>query len=330
MSNSKKLTYSLSTFLFFLFVLSCTDHDIFEPEPETLSSEIFISGLRYPIGLAADDMENLWVTEAGSGKGNDGSVSMITPSGVKTTFVTGLQSLMREGSIEGIAHLAYREGQLYFLHGSNGILYTADVSSFKSGDAPVQLADIDSVDIGSYVESLGLTDPINSNTYDFTFGPDDHMYIIDAGSNAIIKRDKVTGALSLFAKLPNVAADVEAVPTGIVYDGSKFLVSTLTGFPFTPGNAKIFQVNTSGVVDVYKSKFTTLTGITLSANQKPIVIQHGVFGAMGFAAKSGKVLNEDGKVLLDSLTRPTDIIRGNGRIYYLLSYQDGTISKLTY
>lgn len=326
----KKLIYSFSTFLILLSVLACTDHDIFEPEPETLTSETFISGLKYPIGLAADDNDNLWVTEAGSGKGYDGSVSMITPSGVKTTFVTGLQSLMREGSIEGIAHLTYHAGKLYFLHGSNGILYTADVSSFKPGDSPVDLADIDSVDIGSYVESLALTNPINSNTYDFTFGPDDHMYIVDAGSNAIIKRDKITGALSLFAQFPNVATGVEAVPTGIVYDGSRFLVSTLTGFPFTPENAKIFEVSTSGAVGVYKSKFTTLTGIALSANKRPIVIQHGVFGAMGFAAKSGKVLNEDGKILLDGLSRPTDIIRGSGQTYYLLSYQDGTISKLTY
>ena len=326
----KKLVYSISTLLVFLFVLACTDHDIFEPEPESLSSETFVSGLKYPIGLAADDNENLWITEAGSGKGYDGSVSMITPSGVKTTFVTGLQSLMREGSIEGIAHLTYHAGKLYFLHGSNGILYTADVSSFKSGDSPVKLSDIDSVDIGSFVESLGLTTPINSNTYDFTFGPDGHMYIIDAGSNAVIKRNPTGGKMDLFAKIPNVADMVEAVPTGIVFDGSKFLISTLTGFPFTPENAKIFEVSTSGVVGVYKSKFTTLTGITLSANQKPIVIQHGVFGAMGFAAKSGKVLNEDGKILLDGLSRPTDIIRGNGQIYYVLSYQDGTISKLTY
>lgn len=326
----KKVIYSLSTLLVFLFVLACTDHDIFEPEPESLSSEIFVSGLKYPIGLAADDKENLWVTEAGSGMGNDGSVSMISPSGVKTTFVTGLQSLMREGSIEGIAHLGYHAGKIYFLHGSNGILYSADVSSFKSGDSAMKLSDIDSADIGSFVESLGLTNPINSNTYDFTFGPDDHMYIIDAGSNAVIKRNMVSGALSLFAKLPNVATGVEAVPTGIVFDGSKFLISTLTGFPFTPGDAKIFQVKTSGEVDVYRSKFTTLTGITLSANQKPIVIQHGVFGAMGFGPKSGKVLNEDGKILLDSLSRPTDIIHGKGSVYYLLSYQDGTISKLAH
>ena len=326
----KKLIYSLSTLLIFLFVLACTDHEIFEPEPETLSSEIFVSGLKYPIGLAADDKENLWVTEAGSGMGYDGSVSMISPSGVKTTFVTGLQSLMREGSIEGIAHVGYRAGKIYFLHGSNGILYSADVSSFKTGDSPVKLADIDSTDIGSFVESLGLTNPINSNTYDFTFGPDDHMYIIDAGSNAVIKRNILNDSLSLFAKLPNVATGVEAVPTGIVFDGTKFLISTLTGFPFTQGDAKIFQVKTSGEVDVYRSKFTTLTGITLSANQKPIVIQHGVFGAMGFGPKSGKVLNEDGKILLDSLSRPTDIIRGKGSVYYLLSYQDGTISKLAH
>nr|WP_295927740.1 ScyD/ScyE family protein [uncultured Dyadobacter sp.] len=326
----KKFVLLVNAAILSIFIQACTDHSEPIPEPQSFSSETFVTGLKYPIGLAFDDKGNVWTTEAGSGKGNDGSVSMITPLGIKTTFVTGLESLMREGSIEGISHLVYRKGKLYFLHGSNGILYTADVSTFQSGNAAVKLSDIPSEDIGSYVETLGLTDPVNSNTYDFTFGPDDHLYIVDAGSNAIIKKDMVSGDLSLFARIPDVGPGVEAVPTGIVFDGSKFLVSNLTGFPFATDSAKIFQVNQKGEVGVYKSNFTTLTGITLSINNKPIVIQHGVFGKKGFEAKSGKVLDENGNTLFSGVSRPTDIIRAGDQTYYLLSYQDGTITKLTY
>ncbi|MCE7063592.1 ScyD/ScyE family protein [Dyadobacter sp. CY343] len=327
----KKLVLFVNVIIASMFIQACTDHVEPVAEPESFSSEPFASGLKYPIGLTVDDHANVWVTEAGTGNnGTDGTVSMFTSAGVKTTFVTGLQSLVREGSIEGIGHLIYKDGTLYFLHGSNGMLYTADVSSFKSGDPAVKLADIPSQDLGTFVKSLKLTDPLNSNTYDLTFGPDDHLYIIDSGSNAVIKRDKTTGKLSLFAKFPNVAPGVEPVPTGIVYDGSKLLVSTLTGFPFAPGSANILQVDHEGTVNVYKSKFTTLTGITLSANNKPVVIQHGEFGPMGFKAKSGLVLDENGKTLFAGITRPTDIMRAGDKTYYLLSYQDGTISKLSY
>ncbi|MCF0064649.1 ScyD/ScyE family protein [Dyadobacter chenwenxiniae] len=326
----KKLLLSIAVVISGLFIQACTDHTQPFPEPESFTSQAFVSGLKAPIGMAIDDKGNMWVTEAGTGNGNDGSVSMITPSGTKTLYVTGLKSITQEGSAEGIGHLVFHNGKLYFLHGSNGMLYTADVASFKSGDAPVDLAQIPVQDIGTFVKTKKLTDPLNSNTWDLTFGPDGHLYIVDSGANAIVKRHGVTGDLSLFAHFPDVASGVEAVPTGIVYDGTKFLVSTLTGFPFAKDNAKIFQVDTWGNVDIYKSNFTTLTGITLSANNKPIVIHHGAFGQMGFEAKSGKVLDENGKTLLGNISRPTDIIRADNNTYYLMSYQDGTIIKLSY
>ncbi|MCF2443333.1 ScyD/ScyE family protein [Dyadobacter sp. CY345] len=326
----------MKTIFFLLFVLvlsvpSCIDHMEPIPEAKSFSSSTIVSGLKAPVGIAVDDKGNLWVTEAGTGNNNDdASLSMITPSGTKTTYVAGLKSVTNQGSIEGISHLLYREGKLYFLHGLNGTLYTADVSSFKTGDAAVKLVDIPSEDVGNYVRSLALTNPLNSNAYDLTFGPDGHLFIVDAGSNAMIKRDKATGKLSLFAHFPDVAPGVDAVPTGIVYDGSRFLLSSLTGFPFTPGSAKIFQVDNDGIVSIHKDKFTTLTGIALSVNGKPIVIQHGIFGAMGFGAKSGKVLDGEGNTLLDNISRPTGIVRAGDRVFYLLSYLDGTISKLTY
>ncbi|MEO6283053.1 MAG: ScyD/ScyE family protein [Dyadobacter sp.] len=327
----KKFIYSLPTLLTFLFfVLACTDHDSFVPEPEFLSSEPFVSGLKSPVGIALDDKGNIWVTEAGTGSNNDdASIAMITPSGTKTIFVAGLRSITNQGSTEGIGHLLYRDGKLYFLHGVNGMLYVADVSSFKAGDKPVNIADIPSQDVATYIKSLALAKPVNSNAFDLVFGPDDHLFIVDAGSNAIFKRDKKTGEISLFTHFPEASAGVDAVPTGIVYDGAKFFVTTLTGFPFTPGDAKIYTVDQAGAYSEYKKGFTTLSGIVLSANNKPLVLQHGIFGK-GFEAKSGKVLDEKGNTIFNSISQPTDIVRAADKMYYLLSYKDGTIVKLSY
>ncbi len=326
----KKAFLSLAVLVF--CSQSCiTDHAQPISEPTTFKADPFVSNLKAPLGLALDDKGNIWVTEAGTGTDkDDGGVAMITPSGQKTVFVTGLKSIINQGSIEGISKLLYRDGKLYFLHGFTGKLYIADVSSFKPGDAPVSLAGIPSHDIGDFVRNQKYTDPLNSNPFELAFGPDNNLYIADAGGNAIIKRDQTTGDLSEFAIIPKSEEGKDAVPTGIVYDGSKFLVSTLTGFPFTPGAAKIYQITPSGVVTEYnKTKFTTLAGITLSVNNKPIVVQHGTFG-MGFTAGTGKVADENGNTLLEGLSQPTDIVRSGEKTYYLLSYKDGTISKLSY
>jgi len=328
----KKVFSLLTVLIVAFFSQSCfKDHAIPIQEPTVLKSDSFVNNLKAPIGMALDEKGNIWVTEAGTGNNNnDGSVSMITPAGQKTVFVTGLISVINQGSIEGVSKLLYRDGKLYFLHGFSSKLYIADVSSFKSGDAPVNLLSIQSYDIGDFVKKQAYTDPLNSNPFELAFGPDNNLYIADAGGNVIIKRNQANGDLSEFALIPKTKEGKDAVPTGIVFDGGKFLVSTLTGFPFTPGAAKIFQITTSGVVTEYNNtSFTTLSGITLSANNKPIVVQHGIFG-MGFAAGTGKVLDENGNTLLDGLSQPTDIVRSGERTYYLLSYKDGTISKLSY
>ncbi|WP_090153882.1 ScyD/ScyE family protein [Dyadobacter soli] len=327
----KKVFLSLTFLVLALFAQNCvTDHIVPIPEPTNLTSNPFVSNLKAPIGIALDDNGNIWVTEVGTGtNSNDGSISMITPSGQKTLFVTGLQSITSMGSIEGLTKLLYKDGKLYFLHGVSGKLYIADVSSFHAGDSPVSLAGIPVHDIGDFVRGKNYTDPVNSNPFEMVFGPDNNLYIADAGGNVIIKREQGTGALSEFALIPKTDEGNEAVPTGIVFDGSKFIVTTLTGFPFTPGAAKIFQITTAGFVSEYKTNLTTLSGIALSVNNKPIVLQHGTFD-LGFEVGTGKVVDENGNTLLDGLSQPTDIVRSGERTYYLVSYKDGTISKLSY
>ncbi|MEO6287643.1 MAG: ScyD/ScyE family protein [Dyadobacter sp.] len=331
----KHYLQSISAYLLLLFgVFACTDHEIPQepiPEPTQFAVSNFASGLRAPIGMAIDEKGQLWITEAGTGN-NDGAIVMITPGGVKTTVVRGfISAASPEGGPEGLSHLYYEGGKLYVLHGLEGFLYTVDVSNFKEGDPRMALNLIPKEDIGTYVRSKNLTDPLNSNAYSLTKGPDGNLYIADAGANAIIKRDKMTKALSVFAKIPGPSESVDAVPTGIEFDGSNFLVSQLTGFPFAPTVANVFKVTTDGTVSVYKSGFTTLTHLTLTANKKPLLLHFADFALPGgFAPFSGSILNENGTVLLGGLMMPTDIKRSGDRTFYVQSYALGTVQKLTY
>ncbi|HEX8427452.1 ScyD/ScyE family protein [Hymenobacter sp.] len=231
-------------------------------------------------------------------------------------------------------HLLYDDGTLYILEGGTGRLYSVDVSSFRPGDPPRAAQNLVSEDIGTFVRAQRLTNPVNTNLYNLTFGPDGSLYIVDSGANAIIKRNSNTKALSVFARLPNVTPTAEAVPTSIVYNGQKFLVSTLSGAPFIAGTAKIYQVDLAGNVSDFRSGFTTLTDITLSDNNNPIVTEYGRFALSppppGFVARTGRIANGAGTALLDLLDRPTDIERASPRTYYVLNNGDGTIQKLTY
>lgn len=326
--------FSLFSLLALFTTVSC-DNNESEPvtDPTQLQATNFASGLLNPVGMSADDKGQLWVAETGLGK-NDARVSLIGTDGKVYPVITGLNSLFANGAIEGMGHVLYRDGQLYILNGVAGRLYMADVSSYKPGDSPRAASSLTSEDIGTYVRSLNLTNPVNSNAYNLTFGPNGDLYIVDAGANAIIKRDKTSKAFSLFAKIPNVTPNAESVPTGIVFDGTNFLVSSLSGGPFITGTAKIFQVDQAGKVSDYKTGFTTATDIVLTPNNKPLITEFAQFSLTtnppGFVPATGRIANADGTTLLSGLSMPTDIERSGDKTYYVLNYASGTVQKLTY
>lgn len=331
------------SFLAFAVIIStavfwaCTDHGEPTPEPTQFSVSNFTNGLRAPIGMAIDEKGQFWVTEGGTGQ-NDGALVMITPQGVKTTVVTGFQSIINQGNVEGISHLYYENGTIYLLHGVEGFLYIINVSGFSSGNSPIDKNTIPKENIRAFVSTLNLTFDNNSNAFSLTKGPDGHLYIADAGANAVIKRDKDFHTLTLFTTFPPVAPNRDPVPTGIVFDGTHFVLSSLTGFPFSPGVANLYKVNMSGVMVPYKSGFTTLTHLALTVNNKPLLLHYADFtmppggpgNPPGFKANTGTVVNEDGAVLASGLDRPTDIKRWGDRTFYVLSLGDGTIKKLDF
>lgn len=314
---------------------SCKQNDDpgLPPDPTSFTAQTIASNLVSPIGMSVDGSGQAWISLSGTGK-NDAQVALVTTDGKVSPVLTGLTSVFANGETQGVGHVLYHEGTLYALDGAAGKLYTLDVSAFKPGDTPYAASNLSAENIGAFVLAQKLTTPLNTNLYNLTVGPDNNIYLVDSGANAVIKRDSKTRVLSVFAKLPNVNAATEAVPTGIVYDGSNFLISGLSGAPFIPGSTKIYLVSNAGVVSDYQTGFTTLTDITLSANNKPLVVEYGQFSLtppnIGFTPKTGRVADAAKATLLGALDRPTDIERVDDRTYYVLCSGDGTLQKLTY
>ncbi|WP_247235077.1 ScyD/ScyE family protein [Telluribacter sp. SYSU D00476] len=328
----------VSLFLFGLAGCTLTDHQFpAATKLEPVQGPPLASGLKFPIGITEDPKGNVWVTEAGSGTANDGQVSIITPSGAIYPVITGFPSIMSpEGSPEGLNHLLYDNGKLYILHATVDKLYIADVSGFVPGTTPaVDAGSLMSEDIGTFVRAAhpNAPDAPDSNPYNLTFGPDGDLYIVDAGGNAVVRRKKIDGSLSIFATFPDVPnpsfptvgpPTSDAVPTGIVYNGTDFLVSTLTGFPFPAGLSKIYKLSTTGTVTLYKDGFSGLTDILLMPSGKTLVTE------FGFSTPGRIASGEDPAMSLYSpAITPVDILLSNANAdtYYVLYYGPGLLMK---
>lgn len=320
----------------------CQDHlsSVLNP---TLTVTTLASGLVAPIGVETDGKGRVFVSEQGTGQ-NDGRVVEVTPDGKVYPVVTGIYSQTNTaGELDAIDHLLYADGMLYFLNPKG--LYKVNISATKTGDAPISASSLTPDNIRQFV--LGY--PFKSSTgeshiYNMTLGPDGAIYITDAGANAIVRRSK-TGELSIVAEVPgtqnpNPAGPppgppfVESVPTGITYDGHQFLISTLLGYPFPAGKAILYQMNpTSGALSIYQQTFNPLTDVENDSNGKPLVLEIGVFGSMGFTPKTGRLLRANGTdstVLIDKLNLPTDLKISDNHTAYITSMGDKALLKVTF
>jgi hypothetical protein len=332
----------LSCIMLLFFFAGCKKGTEFPP---TAKVSTVATGLVAPMGIETDRKGNVWVAETGTAN-NDGKVVVIDPNPPKYSKSPGnvydaiinLSSIKNalSGEVEGPAHLLFDKGTLYILAGD--YLYKADVSSFKPGDQPIDGSALPFEDIGSYVRSLNIVTPNDSHPYNMMIGPDGDIYITDAGANAIIHRESA-GHYTVLAKFPNFdnpaapPPQIQAVPTGIIFDGHDFLVSTLTGFPFLSGVAKIYKVSLSGDVSVYQEGLTTLVSIADGNVYGHVVLHYGTFGAMGFAANTGSLMIVNGStsaVITDGLNMPAGLKQINNHSWYVTSMGDGTLLKVTY
>ncbi|UHG93924.1 ScyD/ScyE family protein [Spirosoma oryzicola] len=308
--------------------------DHISPSPVTQVA----SGLVSPLGLEADSQGQLWVTEAGSGTTNDGQLTLITQDGKVYPVVKGFSSeVSPEGAVFGLNHLLLQGNTLWLLHGVEGRLYRFDITSFKPGDAPLNAANLSYEDIGSFVKAYSFqSDTDASDVFNLTVGPDGDLFIVDAAANAIIRRKASTGAFSVFATIPPIihpgGDTLEAVPTGIAFDGQKFLVSNFSGYPYPSGQAPIYQFDLNGNESTFQTGLTTLTDIELGPDGQPVVLEYGQWNGQGFDERSGRIVRSSAQAntaLLSGLNFPNSIKRVGPTTYYVAQTFDGTIQKVT-
>lgn len=358
MKNSKTypvhpITIGLISFTALLFLLTgCKKGDYDSHTPELMIRTV-ASELMGPMGIETDDKGNIWVTESGTDipdanndtHNDNGKVLLITPDGQKYDVIINLESYanVHSGELQGTGHILMDGGTLYVLSGDH--LYWADVSNFEPGDTPLDAGSLPSEDIAAVVSQLPSENnpDHDSHPYNLTKGPEGDLYIADAGANAIVHRKGVND-YSILAEIPATAnlsfptlggPTVQSVPTSILYDGSTFLVTTLTGFPFPAGEAIIYEVSVSGDISVYQTGFTMLVDLVEGKNTKHLVAQYASSfnPATGFAPSSGSLLWADGSettLLADGLNQPVGIKQVNNHTWYVTSLGDGAVLKVTY
>jgi hypothetical protein len=337
--QTRRLSLRITAFLLLSGLLTgCQDH--LPPLSPTPGVVTVVRGLQSPSGLDIDPSGRVWVAEAGTGN-NNGRVSFIGADGTVNPVINGFGSSFFQGEISGLSHLLFADGGLYMLH-PNGKLYKANVASFKAGDTPLLAKDIaQQDDIATFVNAQPLADnpQKDSHAYQMALGPNGDLFIADAGANVIVRRAKGTGTLSIVANIPGMPnptpvgpPNIQSVPTGVVFDGTNLLVSTLNGFPFPAGKATLYQVTLAGVVTKYQEGFNSMTGVDI--NNGPIVLEYGTFNpATGWIANSGRLLraNKPGTtVLATGLNEPTALKKINANSYYVTSLGDGTLLRVTF
>ncbi|QMU29046.1 ScyD/ScyE family protein [Adhaeribacter radiodurans] len=331
------LLFSLSL----LLVTGCREFyeylDTVEPKP--VKNKEFASKLNRPVGLALDANQQLWVTEIGTGK-DDGKLSVFDSNGKKHVVVVGFPSFIESASpdIVGLNHLLVKDNKVYILH-TNGILYIADISNYKNGDKAVKASSLQRQNIGKFVLNYPFKEkPLVSNPYSLTVGPEDNLYITDASANAIIRRTPA-GKLYVFTTFTDIKnptpvgpPTLDVVPTGIGFNEQRFYVTTLTGFPFPKGEARIYSVDLKGKYTLYQEGFTTLTDMTFDPAYNPVVVEHAQFGQQGFTPNTGRIVvaADNGQASFGSaINQPTAIVRSGPLTYYVNSITDGKIFKVT-
>ena len=128
-------------------------------------------------------------------------------------------------------------------------------------------------------------------------------------------------------------AKVQAVPTGIVFDGKRFLVCTFTGYPYPAKKAAVYQVDLAGNTSVYQTGLSTLTDIELGADKEPVVLEYGKWTGETFAQSSGTIVRSTpfrNTSIVTGLNFPNAIKRTGFITYYIAETYDGKILKVIF
>jgi sugar lactone lactonase YvrE len=323
-TKMKNVLLKLATIIIMLFA-----NQIIYSQPTV---EVYATGFVNPIGLEIDDAGNIWVGEQGTGSGNTAKVSMVTPNGQVYTFLNDLPSTAPAFEPVGAQDVYFDiDGKLLVIISNDagsdslcGRVLFVDTTGFIPGGTPFNRNYIvSSFDMGSIFPG--------NNPFKITVGPDNDLFIVDASANAIARWKRSNGSLSSFTTFPPIGQS-EAVPTGIVYTGSKFYVGTLTGLPVPAGAAKIYNVDLSGNKTIHQGGLTAIVDIAISPIDGALyAIQHAEFGPPWLNNKGRLFRIQNGVVdtLLSEMPRPSGLVFNSNGDLFISSFSDDNIVKVS-
>jgi hypothetical protein len=305
---------------------------------------VFATGLRFPRGLAFGPDGALYVAEAGLGgshstrasecrqvaqpfgpytNGTTARISRIGPHGNRSTVASGFPSAISAmGDVDGVADVAFIDGQLYALVAGGGCSHGS--RRVADGIAKVSPGGDWSIvaDLGAYA----LTHPVaHSNPGDFEpegvwysmLAVDGKLFTVEPNHGDVVR--VVPGTWKVSRIVDVSASQGHIVPTALAQRFGNLYFGNLGVFPVTPGSQKVFQLKRDGTLIPAKGGFTTILGLDFDSHGRMYVLEttHGA----GFPTPgTGRVVrvNGDGtrQVIVNGLFFPTAMRFGpDGGLY---------------
>lgn len=287
---------------------------------------------------------NLSVGSGGShlvfGEMSKGQIVRVSELGTITVIADGLPTAIEatpEGDLPaGVTSVIEVGGTYYYTVGEGSEPGFDAVYSVKPGQAPVLVADLEAYEIANNpdgdVDESGEPELL-TNPYDLVSDNAGGLYVSASGGNTIyhVASDGTISPFAIFENRENPlfpglgGPTMDQVPTGIEWgpDGALY-VSTLTGFPFPTGEARVYRIEDlsldgdaldDGEVTIFAEGLTTATNLAFDTDGSLLVTEMSTNLLEGAPGRLVRVVNGVvSNVVAEPLVSPTGITIFNGEV----------------